>query len=191
MIRSNVRKHRLASATATACLGGGLLILACETPTPPAQADDGPVPEALAEPAGALSQTVGVATSLGAAVDPDAQDGYYLVRKEGGMVELIKPVEAGELHLISEESGEPPPAFRVKEQKGGAGTIKLRTQEDAEVPKPLIVVDGVILSDRTSFEEINKEDIASVEVIKGGAAEQLYGERAKNGVILITTKGKG
>ncbi len=47
-------------------------------------------------------------------------------------------------------------------------------------------VDGVALSNRAF--DINPDDIASVSVLKGGAATALYGIRAANGAILITTK---
>src|SRR5206468_3812330 len=51
---------------------------------------------------------------------------------------------------------------------------------------PLILVDGVILNG--SSNDINPDDIESVEVVKGAAASSLYGSRAGNGVIQITTK---
>ncbi len=55
---------------------------------------------------------------------------------------------------------------------------------------PLIIVDGVQLSG--TLADINVDDIASMEVVKGAAASALYGSRAGNGVIVITTKrGKG
>lgn len=89
---------------------------------------------------------------------------------------------------------------------GGSSRIILRgigslTQEN----KPLIVVDGIPLDNSNynsattqvgsggrdygdaSF-DINPEDVESVNVLKGGAAAALYGSRASNGVILITTK---
>ena len=47
-------------------------------------------------------------------------------------------------------------------------------------------IDGVAQSSRTI--DINPDDIASISVLKGGAATALYGMRAGNGVILITTK---
>ena len=50
---------------------------------------------------------------------------------------------------------------------------------------PLIVVDGI--ADR-SFSRLNPEDIESISVLKDAAASSLYGSRAANGVILITTK---
>ena len=53
---------------------------------------------------------------------------------------------------------------------------------------PLIVVDGITLSEGTSLGDLQALDIDHVEVIKGAAAIELYGERAANGVIEITTK---
>ncbi len=63
---------------------------------------------------------------------------------------------------------------------------------------PLYVVDGIILGDQLpttgggGLGGVNPQDIETVEVIKGAAAASLYGARAGNGVISITTKtGKG
>jgi TonB-dependent SusC/RagA subfamily outer membrane receptor len=55
---------------------------------------------------------------------------------------------------------------------------------------PLIVVDGVIIGGDTkqALAEINPDDIETIEVIKGAAAVELYGERGANGVIQIFTK---
>ncbi|MCQ2164867.1 MAG: TonB-dependent receptor [Bacteroidales bacterium] len=50
---------------------------------------------------------------------------------------------------------------------------------------PLVVIDGQL---RDSMEDINSEDIESMEVLKDAGATALYGARASNGVILITTK---
>lgn len=51
---------------------------------------------------------------------------------------------------------------------------------------PLIIVDGVLTQGNLS--DINAEDIENIEVVKGAAASSLYGSRAANGVINITTK---
>lgn len=89
---------------------------------------------------------------------------------------------------------------------GGSTRITLRginsiTQEN----KPLIVVDGIPLSNfnanNTNTQrgaggrdygdgifDINPDDIAEVNVLTGGPASALYGSRASNGVIMITTK---
>lgn len=50
---------------------------------------------------------------------------------------------------------------------------------------PIYVVDGVITSDITN---INNNDIASVQVLKDASAQAIYGSRAGNGVVIITTK---
>ena len=51
---------------------------------------------------------------------------------------------------------------------------------------PLYIVDGVIING--PLPDINPQDIESVEVVKGAAAASLYGARAGNGVVQITTK---
>ncbi|MEH0152807.1 TonB-dependent receptor [Limibacter armeniacum] len=53
---------------------------------------------------------------------------------------------------------------------------------------PLIVVDGMPLSEGTSLNDIPASSIASVDVLKDAASAAIYGSRASNGVILITTK---
>ena len=50
---------------------------------------------------------------------------------------------------------------------------------------PLIMVDGQL---RSSLSDINPEDIESMEVLKDAGATALYGARASNGVVLVTTK---
>ena len=49
---------------------------------------------------------------------------------------------------------------------------------------PLVLVDGVV----QPFESINPNDIASISVLKDASSTAIYGSRATNGVILITTK---
>ena len=53
---------------------------------------------------------------------------------------------------------------------------------------PLIVVDGNPLTEGTSLSSINTQDIASIDILKDAASAAIYGSRASNGVILITTK---
>lgn len=57
--------------------------------------------------------------------------------------------------------------------------------EDAKAP--LIVVDGILV-ERDVLLEMAPEDIKSVDVFKGGLATAIYGDKGKNGVIVITTK---
>ncbi|MBS1503455.1 MAG: SusC/RagA family TonB-linked outer membrane protein, partial [Bacteroidetes bacterium] len=68
---------------------------------------------------------------------------------------------------------------------GAAPLLLLRGGASINSPaSPLIVVDGVI----RSYQDIAPEDIASVDILKDAAATAIYGARANNGVILITTK---
>lgn len=50
---------------------------------------------------------------------------------------------------------------------------------------PLVMVDGLL---RSGFSDINQDDIESIEVLKDASATAIYGARASNGVVLITTK---
>lgn len=87
-------------------------------------------------------------------------------------------------------------------QIGASSRIIIRGNSSFGDNQPLIVVDGIPISNSAQMTnsvnygsglyDINPQDIESVTVLKGGAAAALYGMRAGNGVVLITTKsGKG
>ena len=97
---------------------------------------------------------------------------------------------------ITPSSGEPGAGVNIRIR----GTSSLRSGND-----PLFVVDGVPLngeattpgggdfgagtqSSRNPLSFINPEDIASISVLKDASAAAIYGARASNGVVLITTK---
>ena len=72
-------------------------------------------------------------------------------------------------------------------QPGKASNILVRGGTSIDNPAgatPLYIVDGVI---RTQIDDINSLDIASLQVLKDAAATSIYGARASNGVIIITT----
>lgn len=70
---------------------------------------------------------------------------------------------------------------------GGGVDLLLRGDNNIGIgSSPLILVDGVILDGALS--DINVDDVESMEVVKGAAASALYGSRAANGVIAITSK---
>lgn len=88
---------------------------------------------------------------------------------------------------------------------GSSSKIQLRGSNSVTgLNQPLIVVDGVPVENFTGagnndfwnptadmgngIADINAEDIASMSVLKGASAAALYGSRAGNGVVLITTK---
>lgn len=53
---------------------------------------------------------------------------------------------------------------------------------------PLIVLDGVMLPSGTNLNFLNPQDIKDFQILKDASAAAIYGSRASNGVILITTK---
>ncbi|MBN2772797.1 MAG: TonB-dependent receptor [Prolixibacteraceae bacterium] len=63
--------------------------------------------------------------------------------------------------------------------------INIRGKSSWEGGSPLIIIDGI--ANRSGFERINPNDIESISVLKDASAA-IYGSRAANGVILITTK---
>jgi TonB-linked SusC/RagA family outer membrane protein len=62
--------------------------------------------------------------------------------------------------------------------------IRGRATFDAGNPGPLILIDGVA----GAFNNLNPNDIESVTVLKDASSASIYGSRAANGVILVTTK---
>lgn len=63
-------------------------------------------------------------------------------------------------------------------------SILVRGQGTLNSSAPLIIIDGV----EQGINTVNPQDIESVSVLKDAASASIYGSRAANGVILITTK---
>ncbi len=53
---------------------------------------------------------------------------------------------------------------------------------------PLLIIDGVISEGMRGIQDMNPNDIESMEVLKDAASTAIYGARAANGIILVTTK---
>lgn len=69
---------------------------------------------------------------------------------------------------------------------GGSSSILIRGRRSLSAGNdPLYIVDGVPTA---SIDDINANEIASVEILKDASAQSIYGARAANGVILVTTK---
>ena len=69
---------------------------------------------------------------------------------------------------------------------GSEGTVRIRGVGTNGNSRPLYVIDGSI--SREGISNLNPEDIESMEILKDGASTAIYGARAGNGVILVTTK---
>lgn len=69
---------------------------------------------------------------------------------------------------------------------GGTSNILIRGQKSISGGNdPLIVLDGFPID---NINDINPDDIASIEILKDASSQAIYGARAANGVILVTTK---
>ena len=76
---------------------------------------------------------------------------------------------------------------------GGGISVQIRGINSLSGNEPLYVIDGIQISGNTSsnnsvLSSINPSDITSIEVLKDASATAIYGSRASNGVVLITTK---
>jgi TonB-linked SusC/RagA family outer membrane protein len=81
------------------------------------------------------------------------------------------------------------PGLRVQQTSGRPGAVPNIVLRGGTTygggGSPLVIVDGLL---RGGFSDINQDDIESIEVLKDASATAIYGARANNGVILITTK---
>jgi TonB-linked SusC/RagA family outer membrane protein len=68
----------------------------------------------------------------------------------------------------------------------GAATVRIRGIGTMNDNDPLYVIDGV--PTKGGMHELNSNDIESIQVLKDASAASIYGSRAGNGVIIITTK---
>lgn len=71
---------------------------------------------------------------------------------------------------------------------GGIPNINIRGTTSINGGSPLIVIDGIPVSDAWDMIRLNPSDIASYTVLRDAASAAIYGARATYGVILITTK---
>ncbi|MBE9586636.1 TonB-dependent receptor [Mucilaginibacter sp. JRF] len=71
---------------------------------------------------------------------------------------------------------------------GAAPSIRIRGTGTLNDANPLVVIDGVPTSNPDALNDINPNDIASVDILKDASSSAIYGTRAANGVVLVTTK---
>ena len=76
---------------------------------------------------------------------------------------------------------------------GGGISVSIRGINSLNGNEPLYVIDGVAISGNNDsnssvLSSINPSDVVSMEILKDASATAIYGSRASNGVVLITTK---
>ncbi|QYQ96157.1 SusC/RagA family TonB-linked outer membrane protein [Riemerella anatipestifer] len=134
----------------------------------------------------------------------------YGVQKKSEVTASISKIKGGEIADLNTPSFEAQLAGRAAGVQvtqntgvlGSAPRVRIRgVNSISSGTSPLYVIDGVPMisgdtgggyASSNALADINPNDIESMEVLKDGAAAAIYGSRAANGVILITTKkGKG
>ncbi|WP_162550083.1 SusC/RagA family TonB-linked outer membrane protein [Hymenobacter nivis] len=163
---------------------------------------------ALATDAKQLSEVV--VTALGLQANRD-QLGTAQATVQGAAL-----VSSGETSVVTGISGKTPGVLITRSSGDPGASANIQIRGAATITgnlQPLIVVDGIPISNSSigndgiltsnggagsnqtngvvqasRLNDINPDDIASMEVLKGAAAAALWGTRAANGVIVITTK---
>ena len=116
-------------------------------------------------------QKKSVVTASIAKVSADDLDGKTRLRAE----DALKGMAAGV--NVTSASGQP----------GTKSMIRIRGIGTINNSEPLYIIDGMP-TDQNGMESVNPGDIESIEVLKDAASGAIYGARAANGVILVTTK---
>jgi len=117
----------------------------------------------------------------------------YGTQKKVNLTGSVASIEADKLidrpitNISTALQGELPGVSVV--QQGGQpgrdnGIIRIRGVGTMNDAAPMVVVDGIV----SSMEDLNPNDIQSISVLKDASSSAIYGSRAANGVILITTK---
>ncbi|WP_290540712.1 SusC/RagA family TonB-linked outer membrane protein [Alistipes sp.] len=149
------------------------------------------------------SQSIGevVVTALGISREKKTL-GYAIQEVKGESL-----VEAREINIANALTGKIAGVEIIRSSNGPGGSSKIQLRGNNSLTglnQPLIVVDGIPMDNFTGaanndfwnpsadmgngLQDINPEDVESMSVLKGASAAALYGSRAGNGVILITTK---
>ena len=116
-------------------------------------------------------QKKSVVTASIAKVSADDLEGKTRLRAE----DALKGMAAGV--NVTSASGQP----------GSKSMIRIRGIGTINDSNPLYIIDGMP-TDQDGMESVNPGDIESIEVLKDAASGAIYGARAANGVILVTTK---
>lgn len=122
--------------------------------------------------------------------------GYQTVRKADltgavSVMNMKEPLSENSGNIMNSMAGKLPGVNVVPDAApGGTGSIRVRGMSTANSSNdPLYIIDGVPTD---NINCINPSDIETMQVLKDAASASIYGSRAANGVVVITTKqGKG
>ena len=123
--------------------------------------------------------------------------GYQVQRKADltgavAVMDMKGAKSEGDPNMLNSMQGKLPGVNIVTDAApgGGSTSIRVRGMSTVNSAAPLYVVDGVATTE--NLNSLNAADIESIQVLKDASSASIYGSRAANGVIIITTKkGKG
>ena len=123
--------------------------------------------------------------------------GYQVQRKADltgavAVMDMKSAKSEGDPNMLNSMQGKLPGVNIVTDAApgGGGASIRVRGMSTVNGAAPLYVIDGVATTE--NLNSLNSADIESIQVLKDASSASIYGSRAANGVIIITTKkGKG
>ena len=117
----------------------------------------------------------------------------YTTQRKADLTGAVSVVSVGELAKQNENNPIKAMQGRVPGMNisadgapSGAATVRIRGIGTLNNNDPLYIIDGV--PTKAGMHELNGNDIESIQVLKDAASASIYGSRAANGVIIITTK---
>lgn len=124
----------------------------------------------------------------------------YGTQRKGDMTGAIVAVDLAPIQGQSMSSGNPMQALQGRvpgllveksgDPSGLNSRVLIRGISTLGTNDPLYVIDGVPTKRQEVFASLNPEAIESVQVLKDASASSIYGSRAANGVIVVTTKNR-
>ena len=153
---------------------------------------------------GYVTQEVPAATDMKVVMKEDAMNlqevvvtGYQVQRKVDltgavAVMDMKGPKSESDPNMLNSMQGKLPGVDIVTDAApgGGGSSIRVRGMSTVNACDPLYVIDGVATTE--NLNSLNPADIESIQVLKDASSASIYGSRAANGVIVITTKrGKG
>ena len=145
-------------------------------------------------------QTIGQNTNFKIVLEEDAKQleevvvvGYGVQKKSlvtGSIAKVTsQAIENKQITRLDDALQGQAAGVRVTQSSGNPGsapTVRIRGTTTLRNSDPVYVVDGVVMNGGIDY--LNPNDIASIEVLKDAASAAIYGTRAANGVIIISTK---
>ena len=119
--------------------------------------------------------------------------GYQVQRKVDltgavAVMDMKGPKSESDPNMLNSMQGKLPGVDIVTDASpgGGGSSIRVRGMSTVNACDPLYVIDGVATTE--NLNSLNPADIESIQVLKDASSASIYGSRAANGVIVITTK---